>query len=258
MTQLVRRSLAGATLLLALIAGLQPVASAASHPGRSRADVLKGTSILLCAPSGTTVQDMAKSLKIIRRRVHHGFRLRNATIKSSSSDCISVTLAHPIKWLRWLADDISSQGRFGIGETVPTASQTLSTGQTVRYKNDPLTSTNSSLPVVKVVIGHPGFRGYTAKYQRRGGYDYVGVDLTPSGSQTLCTFTKSDVGKLAVVVLDRRVVSDEKVSQQICTGSILTGFPIEHSLDKPLGPREIIADLHSGPLPVPLTETSLD
>jgi len=171
--------------------------------------------------------------------------------------CISVHLAHTIRWLDWLATDVSSTGRFGIGVTIPSATERLATEARVRYKNDPITAANSNLPVVKVVIGRPGFRGSTAKVERQGGYDYVFVDLTPSGSQTLCTFTKQDVNGLAAAVLDRRVVSDEKVTVRICGGSILTGFPVEHSLDKPLGPREIAADIHTGPLPVPLAVTSL-
>jgi preprotein translocase subunit SecD len=257
MYRFVRRLMASVVACLAVCAGVWCGASASSYPSRTGAFAVTGTSMLLCAPSGTTTQQMSKALTIVRRRVHHGFHFHSATVKASSSDCISVTLAHQIKWRGWLATDISSIGRFGIGVSVPSATQHLTTGAKVRYKKDPVTATNSNLPVVKVVIGRPGVRGYTAKYQRQNGYDYVGVDLTPTGSKTLCTFTKNHVGKLAVVVLDHRVVSDERVSAKICGGSILTGFPIEKSLDKPLGPREIIADLHSGPLPVSLSVTSL-
>lgn len=247
-------ALGAVTILLGMFA--QP-ALAVGKPNQIRGDAIQGTKILLCAPANTTAAVLSADLLVVRRRVHHGFHFHHAPVRQSSQDCISVKLTHSIRWLKWLATDIAGVGRFGLGVTVPSASKPLNTGDAVRYQNDPVTSANSTLPKVRVVVGRPGLKGYTAKYERMNGYDYVGVDLTPSGSHKLCSFTKTDIGKLAVVVLDRRVVSDEAVSQSICSGSMLTGFPVEHSLDRPLGPREIIADLHSGLLPLQLSVTSL-
>ena len=55
--------------------------------------------------------------------------------------------------------------------------------------------------------------------------------MTQSGTQTLCTFTSANVGGLAAVVLDNKVVTDEQVSVKICGRSILTGFPLMHSVE---------------------------
>lgn len=217
----------------------------------------RGSSMRLCAPASATTLDVNKARTLVSHRIVHGFGFKGAMVTLSSASCMTVKLPHTIRWLNWLAADVSSIGRFGIGETVPSAKQHLTTGSFVRFKNNPVTAGNAKWPVVKVVISRRGIKGYTAKVESKGGYDYVLVDLTPTGSRTMCTFTKAVKGALAVVVLDHQVVTDEGVSVQICGGSILTGFPIEHTLDKPLGPHQIVADLHSGPLPVALTPSQL-
>ena len=252
-----RRLMAGAAVSLILTLMVPLTASAAGQPATSRDGAIQGSVVVLCAPAGTSTTQLNHAAVVVSRRVKHGFGFSKAIVRITGSDCITVTLAHTIRWLQWLAQDIDGVGRFGIGVAYPSASQRLATGEVVRYKNDPITSANQSLQVVKIVIGRPGIEGWTAKIVHRSGYAYVGIRLTQSGSQTLCTFTSATVGGLAVVVLDNKVVTDEQITVKICGRSILTGFPIMHSLDKPLGPREIAADLHSGQLPVPLTVKTL-
>lgn len=250
-----RKHLMVAGSLALALGSLMPMATQARGVNDA---AVSASSFVLCAPAGTPPAQMAKIKVIVSRRVRNGFHFKAAIVKRTSSRCVTVTLTHTLKWIRWLAADVSSVGRFGIGVTYPKARQQLSSGQYVRYKNDPLTSANAKLPVVKVAIGRPGFIGWTAKLVRRQGYDYVGVKLTPGGSRTLCTFTSRNVGGLAVVILDRQVITDEQVTVKICGGRLLTGFPLAGSRDKPLGPRELLADLHSGtPLPVALSLTSM-
>lgn len=219
--------------------------------------VLRRTSILLCATEAAGVSAMQRDRTLVERRVRRGFGFAAAHVTLSGASCIKVVLPHPIRWLGWLADDISGVGRFGIGETEPSPRQRLLPGTVVRYKNDPITQLNAREAVVKVVIGRPGLKGWSAKIASRNGFIYVGIDLTGSGSSTLCRFTKSNIGGLAAVVLDRRLISDETISVRICGGSLLTGFPKRRPLDRPLGPREVVADLHSGLLPVALDVTSV-
>jgi hypothetical protein len=214
-------------------------------------------SITLCAPTTVTPHQMKHSRVIISRRVRHGFHFRLATI-AINGNCLMIELPHTIGWIRWLAADLASQGHFGIGVAYPDAKKTLQSGQLVRYKNDPVTSANSNLPEVRLALGRPAFVGFSAKLVTRDGFDYVGINLTSSGAPKLCKFTSTIIGGLAIVVLDRQVITDEQVSVKICGGSLLTGFPKTKSLDRPLGPRELIADMHSGPaLPVVFTVSSL-
>ena len=232
------------------------ISSQAALARPSISSVGKST-ITLCAPTSVLENQMKRSLILIRRRVRHGFRFRQAVV-SLNGNCIVVSLPHSLGWIRWLADDLASQGHFGIGVAYPNSKKALASGQIVRYKSDPVTSTNSNLPVIKVALGRPAFVGFSAKLVQQAGFEYVGVRLTPKGSRALCAFTKNLSGGLAVVVLDRQVITDEQVTVQICGGKLLTGFPKAKTLDKPLGPRELIADLHSGiPLPVPFTVFSI-
>jgi len=250
----IKRVISPIAALVVLSALMAPAAAGATRPAAGK------TTMVLCSQLTPTAAQLHETKVIVSRRIRHGFHFKQAIVTVKSS-CIMVTLPHPVGWIRWLAADVASGGRFGIGVAYPNAKTELTPGEIVRYKKDALTSANDKLQVVKVVLGRPAFVGWSAKLQVRDGYEYVGVRLTPQASRTLCTFTSNTskmAGGLAVVVLDHQVITDEQVTVKICGGSLLTGFPKSKSLDKPLGPRELVADLHSGsPLPVALTVTSL-
>ncbi|GEM_PF-6452032 len=231
--------------------------AAPAHAGNATRNTIRGSSILLCSAQSATAADMAAARKVVASRVHHGFGFRKASVRLSSSSCIAIVLPHDIRWLRWLADDVSGIGRFGFGVRVPDAKKSLPAGSAVRYIHDAVTSANKNLPVVRVIVARPGIKRRTVRLERRGRYDYAAMDFNKNGSKRFCKFTSSNIKGFAPVVLDRRVVSDPQILTAICGGSVLLGFPVARSLDHPLGPREVIADLHSGLLPIALRITSL-
>lgn len=200
---------------------------------------------------------MDRATIVIRKRVHKGFGFRAARITASGSRCISIVLPHRIGWLRWLAQDISSRGLFGLGEAVPSPKQSLLPGAFVRYPHQHVNKYNSGLPVVRILVGRSGILRWTAKIKHLNGGVYVRVGLKQPAAKRICQFTSHNINAYAPIILDKRVVSDPKIIKGICGHSLLFGFPRSNSLDRPLGPREVAADIRPGLLPVTLMISSL-
>lgn len=223
----------------------------------ARAKTHHGSTIVLCAPAGTNAGVMATTIHVVAKRVHKGFGFTNAKVTIRDRHCIEIVLAHRIAWLRWLAQNVSEEGSFGLGVAQPSAEKQLLPGTSVRYPHDPVTAANSNRPIVRVVIGRPSIKRWTVRIERRGKTTYVALDLTSLGSKHFCRFTSHDVKGFAPVVLDRQIVSDPEVSTSICGGTLLIGFPPGKSLDRPLGPRQVVAEVRSGLLTFPLTIASV-
>ena len=103
-----RSLMASAALSLIITVVPRDGSAAGQHANPDRA--IQGSVVVLCASAGTSAAQLTHTRVVVSRRVKHGFGFSKASVRITGSDC-SRDCCHTIRWLQWLAQDISGVGR---------------------------------------------------------------------------------------------------------------------------------------------------
>jgi len=216
---------------------------------------LHGT--VLCAPNATSDEAMKAVLRVVKRRLIHGFGDTHAQVARLGKTCI-VVASDPITRRQSVLAALAVPGYLVLTNA---GKNELASGRRVTLSckkpgpdcppGSKVGATNlkaKPYPILQIVV--PGT--YVQPGSAQVGFDTAGlatVDYTLTGRESAawCAFTSTHVGTYSAIVLDNRVVIDPLIQGAICGGQTqITG------LSSTQDAKRLVIFLNYGALPVAL------